>query len=392
MAKKLIFTLILFGFLFGSVTNKCLADLSDQLDQALEYKKTSNFSQAEAIYQDIITNHPNTDYAVKAKIGLARMYKRTKRYSEAEALYNGVLASNVGLNDMMETQKHLAILYIATDRDQEAQAAVNKLKTDFSTRFNLPYALNGVARSYQRYGKEQDAKNIYQGITTDYPGDYHAFLAHKKLVALGAVTEINAAARTAIDQLAAKFPKIENANVILPDANEVLGDINRLVSDHPGYPYLPGIISRAAESYYVKAVQLKRKNRKSEAHKYYQKAASICDRLVNEFPNSINLFSQQAVHTYYELGKYYRQSGKYEKSTENFQTLADNYPNYDMAWYSLFTIGDNYKDLAKLGTISESKAIAETRIVYRELIERYPDCEPAKYVRHWLKRHNSKVR
>ncbi len=418
MAKK---TMLIFLLLWAMMINTGFADLSDQLNQALEYKKASNFSQAEAIYQDIITNHSSTDYAVKAKIGLARMHKRTGRYSEAEALYNGVLASNAGLNDMMETQKHLAILYIATDRDQEAQAAVNKLKTDFSNHSRLPFALSGIARSYERYNRNEDAKDVYRTIKTNHPDSDFAFIAHNKLVSLGAETESNPAAQAIAEGLENKLPY---NGAELPDVNETLGDINTLISNYSGYPYLPGVISRAAGSYYVKALRLKRNGQNNEAHEYYQKAGSIYDILVNEFPNSID---QQAMHTYYKLGENYRQLGMDQESINNYQKLADNYQghpdvgyayynlgdwyhklgmyqeaidNYQMfvdnypqhpdVWHVLAMIGRNYEKMEKAGLVSTSQAKSNIKSAYEQLVTNYPNCKAAKMASNWLKKNNSK--
>jgi len=100
-------------------------------------------------------------------------------------------------------QKHLAILYIAMSRDSDAQIAINKLKTDFSSHLNLPFALNGIARSYKRHNKIEDAIDIYRTIVMDHPNSHYVFVAHNELVSLGAHnelvslgTETDSAART----------------------------------------------------------------------------------------------------------------------------------------------------------------------------------------------------
>ncbi len=380
MRRKTVLTL----FLCGVMINAGFADLSDQLDQGLEYKKAGNYSQAETIYQDIITNNPQSHYAANAKINLARMYKKTGRYSEAETLYQQVLASETGANTAVEAQKHLAILYVATNRDSEAGLIVNELKTGFSGHIDLPGSLNGIARAYQRAGKEIQAKEIYQYIDSEYGGWFYAFAAHKKLVDMGVATETNAGASAAIEQLANKIPHVTNTDVVLPDIGEVLSDINRLVTNYAGYPYLPGIVYRAAQQYYVMASLLEVKGLGSEAEAYYQKAGSIYDVFVSEFSGSASQFPHLAGFAYDFAGSCYKQLGQYQKSIASYQKLANDCPGHPMAWNGLAMIGRNYKLMEKAGVISTTEAQINTKAVYEQLVSNYPDCKAAKMAGSWL--------
>jgi len=384
MRKKTVLTFLL---LWGVMVSAGFADVITQLDYALRCKQNNNFEQAESIYQDIIVNHPQSHYAAKAKIGLARMYKKLGRYSEAEPLYQQVLASEADNDNAFKAQKHLAILYIASGRDSDASAAIEKLKADFAGYLELTLALNGIARAYQRAGKEAEAKNIYESINTDYCGSYYAFLAHKQLIALGAATETNAAASAAVSQLSDKFPKIETTDVVLPGADEILADINDLLCNYPGYPYLPGIVGRAAEKYFNKASRLEAEGQNSEAQDHYQRAVSVYDVFIEKFSETASGFSHLAGFAYDYAGYCNNKLGDYQKSVNCYQKLVDDFPEHPVAWNGLAMIGRNYEKMEKAGLIPASQAQANIRAAYEELIARYPDCKAAGMANSWLNSH-----
>ena len=70
--KTLLISSVLFGVLLFMATGVCFAGTSELLEQADTYKQDGNYEQAEAIYQQIISNYPDTDYAFLAQKNLGK--------------------------------------------------------------------------------------------------------------------------------------------------------------------------------------------------------------------------------------------------------------------------------------------------------------------------------
>ena len=109
--KTLLITSVLFGFLLSAAAGQCLADAAAQFKQADDYKQNKQYEQAEAIYQQIVTDFPDSF-------------------------------------DALEAQKQLTILYIKQDNQPQAEAAFQKLLAYFYMHNEIAKAVNKVADHY----------------------------------------------------------------------------------------------------------------------------------------------------------------------------------------------------------------------------------------------------
>ena len=83
--KALLITSVLFGFLLSAAAGECLADASARFKQADDYKRNKQYEQAEAIYQQIVTDHPGTEDAFKAQKALVFLYFATGKELQTDA-------------------------------------------------------------------------------------------------------------------------------------------------------------------------------------------------------------------------------------------------------------------------------------------------------------------
>ncbi len=348
MAKKLIFTLILLGFLFGSVTDRCLADLSAKMDEALKCKRLQDFGRAEKIYQEIIADNPGSDAVAKAKIGLARMYKRTKRYDEAESLYKEVLADSVGVENAVTAQRYLTILYITKEEDAKAQASLNELKTAYPDCIELHRAAYHIARKYEFYKEYDKAANVYQYVVDNYP---------ESSAAVGSRMGI---------------PRINVLSLIDSDNDGAANiAIDKLMTDYAGYSYMPKALVQIGDAYQVNGDMVK--------------AIAIWEKLIQQLPGS-----DMAAEADNLAGHGYRQLGQYAKSVECYQRIADNHPESRQAGHALFMVCRNYEQMGKEGLISKLQADSEVKKAYERLMRDYPNSKAARAGSRKLKNYSSK--
>jgi len=169
MVKKILFiSLVLFGLLLSTVPRECFADALAQLQQADAYMKDKNYEQAEAIYQQIVTDFPDS-------------------------------------NDALEAQKQLTILYIKQDNQPQADAALQKLLTNFSERNGIAEAVNKVADHYRWSRQYEEARRLYQDVVDNWPDDEYAIWSQKSLATSNIQLGDDPNAAAAIEKLLTNF-------------------------------------------------------------------------------------------------------------------------------------------------------------------------------------------
>jgi len=301
----------------------------------------------------------------------ADAYKHNRSYEQAEAIYLGVIANYPGSNAALKAQKDLIAVYISAKKNGEAQAALNKLIADFSANPDLPAALCDVATRYQFFtstGQRQwsdryeAVKTIYQYLKQRYPNSSYA-------------------AQIRLDVPRYQILSYAKAG----DYSKTIAAIDSLIADFSGNSDLLCVVSLAAEEYCLKGSQLEAKGLSSQARDCSQKAAAIFEMVISGFSDPV--WTPRACCW---AGDCYNKLGEYGRSIDCYQKTVDDYPGYSLAGHALFMVGRNYESMEKSGLISKSEADLKIRAVYEQLLEKYPACKMAKYVRHWLSRHKSK--
>jgi len=259
MVKKInIIYLILFCLLFVFESGKAFGNAADELKQADTYCKNGNYSQAEKSYQNIVTNYPNTDYALNAQVGLAKLHLRRgdkasadsvikkllsdfsdhsalprvineiacqcrnfKMYSKAIELYKYSLSRWPGGEYDLESQKLIAKASIEAGDLVAADRAVAKLFSDYSSSPGLAEAIEELAHKYRsseikRYDKVIE---LYQHIIVQWPNSEDA-LAAQKLIA---TANIEAGDMAAADRAVAKLFSDYSSNPGLAEAIYEIG-------------------------------------------------------------------------------------------------------------------------------------------------------------------------
>jgi len=101
------------------------ADTRAQLEQAETLLEKGQYEQAEAIYKQILTDHPGTDYAFAA-------------------------------------QKGLAIVYVRCDKPSQADAAIEKLRENYSNHPDFCWAVCIIGDNFRWKGIDEKARRMYQ--------------------------------------------------------------------------------------------------------------------------------------------------------------------------------------------------------------------------------------
>jgi tetratricopeptide (TPR) repeat protein len=386
---------------------KLIADYSDSPyiaetlhDIAYQWRWSKNFAEAIKTYQYVVDHWPNDEYGMWSQMGVAKsnvevgnfdaakpaldkliqnyskhpslaealeriaiQYRKANKFAEAKALYQKIVQidpNNIfGNRGKVKTTEMDILPAIVAGNDTAAGTAIDNLLTNFATNTAVPAAMTDIAWEYEKVGKYQRAKTVYQKIIDRYPNN---FRAGKALIEIS------------------KGQIMEFINAGQDD--KASAEIDKLVVTYPNHSFLPDALCQIANDYYKKASQLEGGQRQD----YFRKAAGMYDKVVNVLPASRNVVPEAC---YYEGDCYYR-LGEYAKAIQCYQKIVDSYPTYSMTRSALFNIGRSYQRMGRAGLISKSDADAKTKSAYEQLVARYPDCKFSATAQKWLSQQTTK--
>jgi len=243
--KTFLISTVLFGVLLFMAAGVWFADTSELLEQAQIYKQEGNYEQAEAIYQQIVSDFPDSNDALEAQKQLALIYIATDRQQQADAAFDGLVASFSEHDDIAqavwkiakeyeESKKYdkalelhqynvehfspdmyamwsqVEIVYSLIDSDDAAyaDAAFAKLLTLFSGQPTLPKEIHQIAMKYDSSEKHEKALELYQYNVEHFSPDMYAMWSQVEIV-YSLIDSGDAAADAACDKLIMVFSKQE---------------------------------------------------------------------------------------------------------------------------------------------------------------------------------------
>jgi TolA-binding protein len=297
------------------------------------YRWADKYEKAKELHRHIAQNYPDSPYADKAKIGLARA-------------------------DVLS-------LIISRDYDQ-AERALDKLCVDFAGHPDVPETLYWIAKSYRWSDRYEKSKELFQRIIQEYPGSSAAGKARQQFKVVVEGMDVFALIESGREQ---ETQKVINKLIANPTEDE-----NDEISAYT--------VFLCGDRYYAKGLEKRKQGLKDEAAANFIKAIDIWGQMIQQLPAS----KSQAL-AYYRSGNCYVDLGQYDRAVEKYTQLLENYPDYSLAWDIQFRIGRCYQGLKDNNAVDRSLADALTKAAYEEILEKYPDCPAAKAAENWIKKH-----
>lgn len=288
--------------------DKLAADFSGKPDVAAalyyiaeKYVKRTKYETAKSLYQKIIEQYPNSQYAGKARFNIARnnaillieagkdteadsavdrlvadfasnsdlpkslgliaeKYLKTSKYVQARNVYqrqNQLFPNNPAVNGMDVPKVNIMCL-IAAGTTDEAGTAFNKLLTDYAGNADLPEAAYEIGRVYEKSRKYSEALSTY-GRIISLSGENSIYGRKAQL----GISRVNIAALITSGQ-----------------DDKVAPAVDKMIIDFTGNVELPSAIYVAAETYYSKSYP------DIAAQKAgLTKAVALFERVINGYPS-----------------------------------------------------------------------------------------------------------
>jgi len=388
---------------FGSYPN--IATVVDHL--ADDMRELKRYEQARRLYQHVVDNYPQADYAMnclggvvrtsillndepnaaagtdrlfgefagragaaKAVDNIADRYRKSARYDKARELYKRAVATWPTAKYAMESQKGYVLCSIALADEPNALAGIERLVKNYSDDRYFRGVLSDIAGEYEHWGDYLEAKGLYEQL-------------EELAEAAGGIDGEFEAARARI-------------LVYINDGNDpaALEAIEHLMVDYNEHPALTSSVFEIAKKYYdIGRLQFNygckfEKGRDSpsqiEGKRQFRKTARLTERIIAKLGDR----DEEAVAEVYHLAaECYRRTGKFKEARVYYQEVVDRWPDYKYAGSSQFLVGYCYKHLWNRGHMGKAEACAEIRSAYNKVLENYPECAVCRAARMWLEAH-----
>ena len=411
------------------------------LSQAYLSIKNGDLGTADATVDKILNDFPEEPVLSKELFQFARKFEALKKYDKAFQLYQHEV-EHFPADDINTMWSLTGIIkcHIRNDNGTAADAAYNKLLSTYSKDPNLPEQIHYVARKYEEHEKYDKAVNIYRYNVESFPAHTFAMRSQVRTIRCHISDGNEADIKASIEKLISLFynhpdlpreiyktaEELEvsgyhdmarklheyvidtrsdstdlDARTYLATSNIASGNeavagkiIDSLFVDFKDNSKLPKSIFKIGEQYWNMALAERRKtnprpskdiigNPNNKTKELLIKAQAVWERIIKELPQT-----QTTAQAYEFIAECDRLLGQYQKAIENYQTIINDWPDYQAASYIQFKIGRTYRNLQRKGAIPESEAELLIKDAYEKLVTNYPDSDLARSALRWLDNYN----
>jgi len=382
--KTLLITLLSFGFLLSMASGQCFADASEQLEQAKSCYEAGDYPKAEQLYQDILKQHPGSDFAFQAQKQLTILYIAWGNKPQAEASFEK-LANTAANDDVAAAVRDMASYYSSLQKSEEpdkrfqyyqalsicrrqldvvdqpgseyamwsqvrlamsniefgdaaVQAAVDKLLAEFSGNAQIARGVHEVALKLRVLKKYKKAIELYQYVVDNWPAaDYAAWSQMDLAKSYVAIGDANAA-EAAVNKLLVNFSNNPSIAQIVYDIAgcyrqakkhpKAISLYNHIIDNWPQQKYAMWSLRDLAMSNFDLGDD--------------PNAQAAVDKLIADYSDNVDIPSNV-----YEIAKYYRKHAKYKKAINLYQRVVDNWPGADHALWSQLDMAMSYATIGE---------------------------------------------
>lgn len=332
---------------------------------ALSLIKSGDYTTAATEVQRLLTGFSGSEYLPAALYHIARKYQWIREFDQAKGLLQQVIqldpqGPEVG-RAAFDIEQIEVLLLLKAGEFAQAGAKIEQFRQTFSANMGLPVALYHLAQEYERQARYENASNLYQQVSTQYPDNFTGQRSQFDYPRTAVLSLIQGGDYTAAGDEAGKFKANFSSNPAFTKAMFNIG-----------------------EEYYKKAVFSDPNAPAAEADGLYEKAVSAWQTVLQD--SKAYSFTRIAC---YLAGRCFYRLGDYENAITSCQRAASDWPDYEHACDALLIAGRSCEKLIDSGKVSETQALPQIKAAYTQIMENYPACEAARYAQRWLARNNA---
>jgi len=293
---------------------------------------------------------PGEIYKIEAQ------YWHMERYEEVKRLCEYIAKNHPDSDFAIKARASVAGADLLLGNDAAAQAGVDALTRDFTEDPELAGLLWKLGNISCEGGKYDWARQLYQRARQLYQRIVETWPDSNDVIVMKSRVE-----------------KIR-ADIKLGDDANVPADINELISDYNDNPAFPELVFVIGEQYYNKALSYKKNNLEPEMKENFEKTIAVWERVITDLPKS----AAYTPRFYFISAVIYSQElNEYLKGIDYYQKVVDNWPSYEFAWNAQYFVGMYYEKLRNSGGIPKTEAAPKIEQAYQAVLEKYPESKSA---------------
>lgn len=256
----------------------------------------------QAKIDQLLTEFSGDESMTRAVRDIAYLFRTEGKYQKANQLYQYVITNWPENEYALWSRMGLAESHISAGNETSAKTEIEGLISSFKGHPKLPAALYDIARRYEMERNSKEAQNMYRLIMWEHPNSYEADKSQSDVQRLNILDLVGWKEgqndRVAIDNLIANF------------------------SNHPGFP---GAICWIEESYFNKILAAIAADEPVPLDRsYYERPIQIWEQVIGECPD----FYWAEADFYYFIGYCYYFLGEYEKAIKYCRKVVSTWPDY----------------------------------------------------------------
>ena len=293
------------------------------------------------------SDHAYFSTIVNNRIG--NCFREEGTFNGAYDLYSQIAQTSTNPKAKMVAQTQLAILSIGSDDFTAAEAAINKMIADYPNDSDKAQEINKIAEAYHAILDDQKALELYQHVADNYSGTDEGL---KALQGVGI------------------------AKIGLNNDAGAAAAVNKMISDYGDNAKVAKAVFVVGEEYYNVADVMREQAMPSVAKGEYLKAIAVWGK------NRTSLSDPEHIqYALYYSAMAYRFSGESILAAEYFQTVVDDWPDFELAWRAQASIAEIYYGLFKKDMMGREDALPKIRLASDEVLRKWPTCPASESMR-----------
>lgn len=232
----------------------------------------------------------------------------------------------------------------------KADEKLTAFLADFSSDERLPEFLSTIAVRCNRTGDHQKAAELCRyALDHAAPGNKRRLLAEA-------------------GRLLSGLPGDEDPNTIQVRTEERLTEIEALLTENAGNPFLPQAVFQAAEHFHFRAREALGRGRREQAQADFRRAIALWDRNRTQTADPLH-----RAHAAYYSAAAYRRLGDHEAALKCWLEVVRDHPDYEKAWFARFMAARCCEELGQKGGFTPE----DVKAAYRLVIDKDPNSPAA---------------
>jgi tetratricopeptide (TPR) repeat protein len=285
------------------------------------YIAQAKWSEAEIAVQKLIVDFSGNERAAEAIRDMAYRYHVARKYEKAIELYQQVIDNWPQSQYALWSQMGVAMSNDMLGKDAAGQTEINRLLANYSGDERMAEVVRDIAYLYHSFGKHEKAIPLYQYVVDNWPGDYYAMWSLMGMAMSNVILGNDGAVQANINKLVADYSNSEHSDDVAKAIRDIAYQYRGLKKYEKANQLYQLIINHWPENEYALWSRMGLAQSHISTGNNASAQAEI-DSLTANFNNHPSLSA-----ALYDIAKRYEIEEEHEKAKDIYQQIIQQHPD-----------------------------------------------------------------